>query len=143
MAIFKCIYTSILVYLRYIFRSIFILLNNKIQSNRGIFKLEKLLKEIIYRLDYLEFRQNLLILKEPCHKISLFFDLDINTYINMKVFSNEFSQKVKNGHPLNIQDYEKSLIKIWPEITTYPSSYIIIAKSLLPKEILNTIINYK
>lgn len=105
--------------------------------------MEKLLKEIIYRLDYLEFRQNLLILKEPCHKISLFFDLDINTYINMKVFSNEFSQKVKNGHPLNIQDYEKSLIKIWPEITTYPSSYIIIAKSLLPKEILNTIINYK
>ena len=33
---------------------------------------------LVDRIDYLEFRQNLLILKQPCHKATVFFDLNID-----------------------------------------------------------------
>lgn len=105
--------------------------------------LEKILRDILYKIEYLEFRQNLLILKEPCHKISILFELDLYTYINMKTFSYEFCEKLKEGQNLTIQDYEKTLSDIWPSVSTYPSAYILIAKCLLPKEILNKITNYQ
>ena len=59
------------------------------------------------RLDYLEFRQNLLILKQPCHKATVFFDLTIDIYLKMKEKSEEFSENVKNGKNLKLLDYEK------------------------------------
>ena len=68
---------------------------------------------VLDRLDYLEFRQNLLILKEPCHKAIVFFDLDIGIYLEMKEKSKEFCEKISNGQNLNLLDYEKLLISIW------------------------------
>ena len=61
------------------------------------------------RLDYLEFRQNLLILKQPCHKATVFFDLTIDIYLKMKEKSEEFSENVKNGKNLKLLDYENKV----------------------------------
>lgn len=97
--------------------------------------------DILNRIDYLEFRQNLLILKEPCHKASIFFDLNIDIYLEMREFSNEFCKRITNGEKLTLHDYEKSIINIWPSIKTYPSSYSLIAKSLLDKNSFNLLIN--
>ncbi|MGN1031988.1 MAG: hypothetical protein ACI4PU_00865 [Intestinibacter sp.] len=97
--------------------------------------------DILNLIDYLEFRQNLLILKEPCHKASIFFYLDIDIYLEMRKLSNEFCKKIANGEKLTLQDYEKSIIDIWPSIKSYPSSYSLIAKSLLDKNSFNSLIN--
>lgn len=96
---------------------------------------------VLDQLDYLEFRQNLLILKEPCHKAIVFFDLDIGIYLEMKEKSKEFCEKISNGQNLNLLDYEKLLISIWPTIRNYPSAYSIIAKSLLDKKSFDIITN--
>ena len=85
------------------------------------------------RLDYLEFRQNLLILKQPCHKATVFFDLTIDIYLKMKEKSEEFSENVKNGKNLKLLDYEKMIIN-------YPSSCSLIAKSLLDKDVFQSIV---
>lgn len=94
---------------------------------------------ILNRLNYLEFRQNLLILKQPCHKVSIFFDLNIDIFTKMKDFSNDFSEKVRNGENLTLRDYEKSLVNIWPPLSSYPSSYSLIAQTLLDKKIFELI----
>lgn len=92
------------------------------------------------RLDYLEFRQNLLILKQPCHKATVFFDLTIDIYLKMKEKSEEFSENVKNGKNLKLLDYEKMIINIWPNISNYPSSCSLIANSLLDKDVFQSIV---
>ena len=92
------------------------------------------------RLDYLEFRQNLLILKQPCHKATVFFDLTIDIYLKMKEKSEEISENVKNGKNLKLLDYEKMIINIWPNISNYPSSCSLIAKSLLDKDVFQSIV---
>ncbi|WP_455542027.1 hypothetical protein [Intestinibacter sp.] len=92
------------------------------------------------RLDYLEFRQNILILKQPCHKATVFFDLTIDIYLEMKEKSNEFSQKIRVGQKLNLSDYEKLIISIWPNISNYPSACSLIAKSLLDKDLFDSIV---
>lgn len=90
---------------------------------------------LIDRIDYLEFRQNVLLLKQPSHKASIFFDLDISTFLKIREFSRDFSRKVTDGEKLTLINYEKSLINIWAPISTYPSSYLLIAKSLLDRDV--------
>lgn len=98
-------------------------------------------RDILNRLDYIEFRQNLLILKEPCHKTTVFFDLNMDIYLEMKNFSKEFCKRISNGEKLTLQDYEKYIADIWPSIKCYPSSYSLIAKSLLDKNSFNSMLN--
>ena len=45
---------------------------------------------LVDRIDYLEFRQNLLILKQPCHKATVFFDLNIDIYLEIREKTKEF-----------------------------------------------------
>ena len=71
---------------------------------------------LVDRIDYLEFRQNLLILKQPCHKATVFFDLNIDIYLEIR-----------------------EIIGIWPNISNYPSACSLIAKSLLDKDVFNLI----
>lgn len=94
---------------------------------------------ILNRLNYLEFRQNLLILKQPCHKVSVFFDLNIDIFTKIKNFSNDFCKRIQDGENLTLKDYEKSLNNIWPPISSYPSSHTLIAQALLDKKIFELI----
>ena len=87
---------------------------------------------LVDRIDYLEFRQNLLILKQPCHKATVFFDLNIDIYL-------EIREKIICGEGLKLYDYEKLIIGIWPNISNYPSACSLIAKSLLDKDVFNLI----
>lgn len=82
------------------------------------------------RIDYLEFRQNIFILKQPCHKATVFFDLNIDIYLEIKQKTNEFAEKIRCGKILKLCDYEKLIIDIWPNISSYPSAYSLIAKSI-------------
>ena len=86
---------------------------------------------LVDRIDYLEFRQNLLILKQPCHKATVFFDLNIDIYLEIREKTKEFSEK--------LYDYEKLIIGISPNISNYPSACSLIAKSLLDKDVFNLI----
>ena len=94
---------------------------------------------LVDRINYLEFRQNLLILKQPCHKATVFFDLNIDIYLEIREKTNEFSEKIICGEGLKLYDYEKLIIGIWPNISNYPSACSLIAKSLLDKDVFNLI----
>ena len=87
---------------------------------------------LVDRIDYLEFRQNLLILKQPCH-------LNIDIYLEIREKTKEFSEKIICGEGLKLYDYEKLIIGIWPNISNYPSACSLIAKSLLDKDVFNLI----
>lgn len=91
------------------------------------------------RIDYLEFRQNIFILKQPCHKATVFFDLDMDIYLKIKQKTNEFAEKLKCGEALKLCDYEKLIISVWPNISNYPSACPLIAKVLLDKDLFNLI----
>ena len=97
------------------------------------------LENLLNRIDYLEFRQNLLILKQPCHKATVFFDLNMEIYLEMKKASKDFCEKIASGEKLTLIDYENLLIDIYPSIKSYPSSYTLIAQSLLDKNTFNLI----
>ena len=91
---------------------------------------------LVDRIDYLEFRQNLLILKQPCHKATVFFDLNID--IDESITDTD-ELKIICGEGLKLYDYEKLIIDIWPNISNYPSACSLIAKSLLDKDVFNLI----
>ena len=87
---------------------------------------------LVDRIDYLEFRQ-------PCHKATVFFDLNIDIYLEIREKTKEFSEKIICGEDLKLYDYEKLIIGIWPNISNYPSACSLIAKSLLDKDVFNLI----
>lgn len=91
------------------------------------------------RINYLEFRQNLLILKQPCHKATILFDLNMDIYFKIKQKTDEFCEEVKNGKSLKLSDYEKLIFYVWPNISNYPSACALIAKALITKDLFDLI----
>ena len=85
---------------------------------------------IIYdRLDFIEFKQNLILLKQPQHKASVFYKLTLD----------EFESQIKSGITSSISDYESKLFEICPLIKSYPSSSTLIAKVLMSEDIFTTL----
>lgn len=90
---------------------------------------------LINRLDFLEFRQNLIFLKPPQHSTQLFYELELEDFLKIKEFTKEFSTRIENGESLTFNDFEKKLIEIWKPAKSYPLSAALIAKSLLNKDL--------
>ena len=96
---------------------------------------------LIYdRLDFLEFKQNILLLKPPQHKASIFFDLTIEDFMKIKDYTKAFEDRVKSEKHLDLATYEKGLFEIWPGAKSYPSSSVLIAKSLMDKDSLDALV---
>ena len=84
---------------------------------------------VIYdRLDFIEFKQNLILLKQPQHKASVFSKLTL-----------EFENQIKSGLRISISSYESKLFEICPLIKSYPSASTLIAKVLMSEDIFNTL----
>lgn len=96
--------------------------------------------QLIYdRMEFLEFKQNILFLKQPQHKASEFFELTFKDFLDMKNFTKLFEERVYNGEVLTIDNYEKELFDICPNIKSYPSSSTLIAKVLMNENIFNSL----
>ena len=65
---------------------------------------------LIYdQIEFIEFRQNILFLKQPQHKASIFFELHLDDFLRIRDFTENFSKRVLGNEKLTIYDYEKEL----------------------------------
>ena len=95
---------------------------------------------IIYdRLDFIEFKQNLILLKQPQHKASVFYKLTLDDFIKIRDLTFEFESQIDSGITSSISDYESKLFEICPLIKSYPSSSTLIAKVLMSEDIFTTL----
>ena len=88
----------------------------------GVFLDSPYMKLICDKMDFIEFKQNILLLKQPQHRASIFYDLKLDDFIRIRDFTESFSSRVLNNEKLTILDYEKELFKVWSPIKAYPSS---------------------
>lgn len=97
--------------------------------------MDKKYEYIANRLDLLEFKQNIIILKPPHHSTQLFYDLTLEDFLKIRNFVNEFSIKMRNDESLSLDIFEKRLVEIWQPIKSYPLSATLIAKVLMEKDL--------
>ena len=78
---------------------------------------------VIYdRLDFIEFKQNLILLKQPQHKASVFYKLTLDDFLKIRDLTLNFENQIKSGARTSISDYESELFEICPLVKTYPSA---------------------
>lgn len=97
------------------------------------------IKVIYDRLDFIEFKQNLILLKHPQHKASVFYDITLDDFLKIRDFTSDFESKIKSGFRASISDYETKLFEIWPPIKSYPSASTLVAKTLMSKDIFDSL----
>lgn len=97
------------------------------------------LKIIYDRLDFLEFKQSILLLKQPQHKASIFNKLTLEDFLKIKNFTLSFEDMINAGNEYTIDDYERELFKIWSPIKSYPSSSTLVAKTLMSEVNFNSL----
>ena len=98
-------------------------------------------KYILDRLDYLEFRQSILFLKPPQHRIQLFCDLTFEDFLEIRNYVDKYDLKIKNGELFSLNDFSKGIAKIWEPANYYPLSASLIGESLLDKDLYNKLIS--
>ncbi len=49
------------------------------------------MKLICDKMDFIEFKQNILLLKQPQHRASIFYDLKLDDFIRIRDFTESFS----------------------------------------------------
>ena len=88
-------------------------------------------KNLLNRLDFLEFKQNIILLKPPQHSAQLFYQITLEDFIKIRDFTNLYIIKIENKEFTSLNDFEKNLINIWPPAKSYPPSASLIAKILM------------
>lgn len=92
-------------------------------------------KNLVNRLDFIEFKQNIIFLKPPQHSTQLFYDLTLEDFLKIRDFTKEYSLIIENGKLASLNDFEKKLIDIWQPAKSYPLSASLIARVLLGKNL--------
>lgn len=96
--------------------------------------------KIIYdKIDFLEFKQDILFLKQPQHKASVFQELTLDDFLKIRDFTKDIEDKIINGEIYDISKYEKELFMIWPPVRSLPSSSTLIAKALMTEDTFNSL----
>lgn len=94
--------------------------------------------KIIYdRLEFIEFKQNILLLKQPQHKASVFAQLTLDDFLKIRDYTQEIGLKLNKGQIYTITEYEENLYKICPILRSYTFSSTLIAKVLLSQDNFN------
>ena len=98
-------------------------------------------KSLINRLDFIEFKQNIIFLKPPQHSTQLFYDLKLEDFLKIRDFTKEYSLIIESDNPTSLGDFEKKLINIWKPAKSYPLSASLIARILMEKNLYDKLIN--
>lgn len=93
------------------------------------------IKNLVYRLDFIEFKQNIIFLKPPQHSTQLFYELTLEDFLKIRDFTREYSLKIENEELVSLSDFEKKLIDIWQPAKSYPLSASLIARILMEKNL--------
>lgn len=98
---------------------------------------------LIYdRIEFLEFKQSILFLKQPQHKAVIFEELSLEDFLQIRDFTKSISEKILEGEKYTIEEYELKLFELWPPIKSYPSSSTLVAKALMSTEVYNSLFSY-
>lgn len=92
-------------------------------------------KNLVNRLDFIEFKQNIIFLKPPQHSTQLFYDLTLEDFLKIRDFTKEYSLTIENDKLASLSDFEKKLINIWQPAKSYPLSASLIARVLMGKNL--------
>ena len=92
-------------------------------------------KNLVDRLDFIEFKQNIIFFKPPQHSTQLFCDLTLEDFLKIRDFTNKYSLKIENNENTSLNDFEKNLIDIWQPAKSYPLSASLIARILMGKNL--------
>ena len=98
-------------------------------------------KNLLDRLDFIEFKENLIFLKPPQHSAQLFYELTLEDFLKIRVFTNEYIMKIENNENVSLSDFEKKLIDIWQPAKSYPLSASLIARILMGNFLYNKLIS--
>ena len=98
-------------------------------------------KNVLDRLDFIEFKENLIFLKPPQHSAQLFYELTLEDFLKIRGFTNEYIMKIENNENVSLSDFEKKLIDIWQPAKSYPLSASLIARILMGNFLYNKLIS--
>lgn len=93
------------------------------------------IKNLVDRIDFIEFKQNIIFLKPPQHSTQLFYELALEDFLKIRDFTREYSLKIENEELVSLIDFEKKLIDIWPPAKSYPLSASLISRILMGKNL--------
>lgn len=88
-------------------------------------------RDIQDRLDFIEFKQNILFHKLPNHKADVFTKINIEEFLKMRELTIIFEKDIIRNKNKTKEDYEKELFEICEKIKPFPSSAKLVAKSLM------------
>ena len=98
-------------------------------------------KNLVDRLDFIEFKQNIIFLKPAQHSTQLFYDLTLEDFLKIRYFTKEYSLKIESDELTSLNDFEKKLIDIWQPAKSYPLSASLIARILMGKNLYDRLIS--
>lgn len=91
-------------------------------------------QDIQDRLDFIEFKQNILFHKLPNHKADVFTKINIEEFLQIRELTINFEKDIIRNKNKTKKDYEKELFEICPKIKPFPSSSKLVAKSIMNEE---------
>lgn len=97
--------------------------------------------ELLLRIEFIEFKQQILLLKHPSHKASIFAQLTLYEFLSIKDYVKNFEYYLEHGYKLNFKDFESGLYELIPKLKTYPESSVLILKVLMNISNFNKLFN--
>ena len=83
------------------------------------------------KYDFIEFKTNILLLKQPHHKASVFAELTLDKFIEIRDLTNSYSELFISGDFSTFSCYEAELYNIFASFKSYPNSSMLVVKALL------------
>lgn len=98
-------------------------------------------KKLLDRLDFIEFKQNIIFLKPPNHNVQIFYQLSLEDFLKIKDFTKSYIIKMENNEDVSLSDFEKKIINIWQPAKSYPLAASLICKVLMGSSLYNKLIS--
>ncbi|GAA0710742.1 hypothetical protein GCM10008904_22640 [Paraclostridium ghonii] len=87
--------------------------------------------DLTSRLDFIEFKQQILLLKHPSHKATVFAELSLYDFLSIKKYVSNFEYFLDNGYNFDFKSFESGLYELNPQLKNYPESSVLISKVLM------------
>ncbi|QEZ69818.1 hypothetical protein D4A35_13335 [Paraclostridium bifermentans] len=87
--------------------------------------------ELLSRVEFIEFRQQVLLLKHPSHKATVFAELTLYEFLSIRDYVENFEYYLENGHKFDFKSFESGLYDLIPKLKAYPESSVLISKILM------------
>ena len=87
--------------------------------------------ELLSRVEFIEFKQQVLLLKHPSHKVTIFAELTLYEFLSIRDYVKNFEYYLENGYNFDFKSFESGLYDLIPKLKAYPESSVLISKILM------------